>query len=347
MLKLGRCLLLIIFCLLAVTPIGYGANYSGFRELLPDECVSLNKKTVLTKLPAEWRPYAGFVKICDLKQKKSPHAQVSLVTVWVEDYYELTGKNTPWKNFPRPLIVDRNKKKLGELPELYPRDDTKMPVLHYGEWQSGIPTEIRVDVDVYAENADYYYPPFHWDQKKKRYDRQDLKPQIGKRPGALDPYAYGTVYEEFAKLNPDSCVLLEKEAVLSRLPAAWRLYADFVKRCALKQEKGDSEKVSLISIWLRNYNEAGLPAGTPPLPVIVDADFHILGYLPEAYPAVEVIDPDVYYGKWQSGMPTEFLVDVYDPTVSGDYYYEPLRWNKTKQSYEMKEEKDIHGHRLR
>jgi hypothetical protein len=210
-----------ILSLFIVTAAAHAANYKGFRELIPDECISLNKKTTLAHLPAEWRPYADFVKICNLKQKNAPLAQVSIITVWVEDYYEITGKATPWKDFPRSLIVDANKKKLGELPELYPRDDTKQTTLHYGDWrQSGMPTEIKVDVDVYAVNSDYYYEPFLWNQQSKRYEMHGLKKQPGKRPGALDPYAYGAVYEEFAKLNPDTCVPLGKEAVLSRMPAA-------------------------------------------------------------------------------------------------------------------------------
>jgi hypothetical protein len=355
MLKSCRCLLLFILLLFIATATAYGANYKGFRELIPDECVPLNKKAVLAQLPSEWRPYADFVKICSLKQKKAPIAQVSIITVWAEDYYEITGKSTPWKDFPRPLIVDASKKKLGELPELYPRDDTKQTTLHYGEWQSGIPTDIKVDVAVYTENEDYYYKPFLWNRKYKHYDMQGLKKQSGKRPDALDPYAFGTIYEEFAKLDPDTCAPLGKEAVLSRMPAAWRPYADFTKRCALKQENATAAKASIISIWLRNYNEAHFPAGTPqiadnpspPLPIIVDADFHVIGHLPEAFPYVEVTDPDIYYGKWHSDMPTEILVDVYDPTVSGDRYYAPLRWNEKSRSYEQKDTKDTQGHRLR
>ncbi len=345
-----------ILSLFIVTAAAHAANYKGFRELIPDECISLNKKTTLAHLPAEWRPYADFVKICNLKQKNAPLAQVSIITVWVEDYYEITGKATPWKDFPRSLIVDANKKKLGELPELYPRDDTKQTTLHYGDWrQSGMPTEIKVDVDVYAVNSDYYYEPFLWNQQSKRYEMHGLKKQPGKRPGALDPYAYGAVYEEFAKLNPVTCVPLGKEAVLSRMPAAWRPYADFAKRCALKRGNATASTVSIISIWLRNYEEARFPAGTPrvgdnpppPLPIIVDNAFHIIGHLPEAYPFVEVTDPDIYYGKWHSDMPTEILVDVDDPTVSADRYYAPLTWNEKSHRYEQKETIDMPGHRLR
>jgi hypothetical protein len=58
---------------------------------------------------------------------------------------------------------------------------------------------------------------------------------------------------------------------------------------------------------------------------------------------------DVYFGKWQSGMLTEIRVDVYNPAVTGDYYYAPLIWNKNSGVYEMKsgEKEKTYGHRPR
>ncbi|HEX9023778.1 MAG TPA: hypothetical protein VF799_08070, partial [Geobacteraceae bacterium] len=82
--------------------------------------------------------------------------------------------------------------------------------------------------------------------------------------------------------------------------------------------------MSIISIWAYDY----LGAWTKvtkweafPHTIIVDGQFNLLGTFPGLYPMDLRTELDVYYGKWQSGMPAEIRIDVRDPTVTGDYYY--------------------------
>lgn len=161
----------------------------------------------------------------------------------------------------------------------------------------------------------------------------------------LTPPAHGEGYKGFLKLNPDECAPLEKKVVL-QLPAEWHKYAAFVKICDLTQKKGQPAKVSIISVWAEDFYVAQ-PAGATwrefPRPLIVDDRFRKIGQLPELYPMDQPREPDVYYGKWQSDIPTEIRVDVYNPAVSRDYYYAPLIWNKDKEGYQMKTEERTYG----
>ncbi|HME42795.1 MAG TPA: hypothetical protein VKF36_06895 [Syntrophorhabdales bacterium] len=156
-------------------------------------------------------------------------------------------------------------------------------------------------------------------------------------------------YKGFLKLNPDECVPLDKKIVL-QLSAEWHKYADFVKICALTQKKGQPAKGSIISVWVEEYYGT-LPSDAMwekfPLPLIVDDHFQKIGQLPELYPMDQPRELDVYYGKWQLGMPTEIMVDVHNPAVSGDYYYDSLIWNKDRGTYEMKSEGERYGRRKR
>lgn len=346
MLKSHRCILLFILLLFTVTSTCFGSDYEGFTKLNPEECVPLGKKVVVSKLPTEWHKYAAFAKICKLKQKKTSTAKVSVIFMWVGDYYETTGESTDRKDLPSPLIVDNKYNKIGELPKIFFGDYTESPDIHYGKWQSGMPFEIRLDVS--ATDEDYYYTPLKWDKKTVHYKSTDLDKKSGKRPDALNPFNYG-VYKGFTKLNPDECVTLDKK-VVAQLPTEWQKYADFTKICKLKQNDAPTANVSIISIWIKNYFET-LPVTKRnilenfPRPLIVDNDLKKLGQLPEPYPIFDVTDPDIYYGKWQSGIPFEILFDVSNPAMGGDYYYTPLKWNAINRIYEMKELKEKYGKR--
>lgn len=163
----------------------------------------------------------------------------------------------------------------------------------------------------------------------------------------LTPSVHGQDYKGFSLLNPDECALLDKKVVL-QLPAEWHRYGDFVKICGLAQNKGQPAKVSIISVWADDYYETQSP--TPmwenfPLPLIVNSTFHPVGRLPEVYPSNPPHWLKVYYGKWQSDIPAEIRVDVENPAVTGDYYYDPLIWNKDKDGYKMKSEERTYGGR--
>jgi hypothetical protein len=182
MLKAPRCCIVSLFlfvALLMLTPSTYGKGYKGFLLLNPDECVALDNKIVL-QLPAEWHKYGDFIKICGLTQKKGQPAKVSIISIWVENYYDTLPSDAMWEKFPRPLIVDDRFRKIGQLPELYPMDQPRELDVYYGKWQSGIPTEIRVDVYNPAVSGDYYYDPLTWSKDKETYQMKSEERTYGR-----------------------------------------------------------------------------------------------------------------------------------------------------------------------
>jgi hypothetical protein len=170
--KPGRfcCSLTVLFCsVLIVAWHVHGAGYQGFSLLSPDECDPLDKNIVL-KLPAEWHKYAGFTRICELKQKKGSPAKVLIISVWAHDYYATLPKGTLWEDLPRPIIVDNTCHQIGMLPEVYPADPPRDLDVYFGRWGSGIPTEIRVDAHNPALDGNYFYAPLRWNKKSGCYE---------------------------------------------------------------------------------------------------------------------------------------------------------------------------------
>ena len=162
--------------------------------------------------------------------------------------------------------------------------------------------------------------------------------------------SYGNEYKGYIKLNPDECIPMGKEVVISKLPLEWRKYSNFVKICKLQHGMQSPSKISIISVWVKDYFQT-LPASSRdilenfPLPLIFDNEFKNLGKLPEPYPGFDVADPDIYYGEWQLGLPTKILIDIYNPAVDGDYYYAPIKWNKEKNRYELNDLEEKYGRR--
>jgi hypothetical protein len=176
-------LLILVSILFAIGSTAYGKGYKGFQLLNPDHCVALDKKIVL-QLPAEWHKYGDFVKICGLKQEKSQTAKISIISIWVQDYFGTLASNAAWEKFPLPLIVDEGYRQAGHLPELYPMDQPRELDVYVGKWQSGVPTEIRVDVYNPAVTGDYYYAPLVWSKKNEAYEMRSGKKErtYGHRP---------------------------------------------------------------------------------------------------------------------------------------------------------------------
>ena len=146
-------------------------NSEGYRDFLllnPDSCAPLDEK-VVAQLPVEWHTYAGFVKVCGLKRKEDREAEVSIISMWARDYYDSLPKGTLWRGFPLPLIVDKEFRRLGQLPELYPYGDIVRVKVYYGKWHSGIPTELRVDVINPAVEGNYFYAPLIFNKQDRIY----------------------------------------------------------------------------------------------------------------------------------------------------------------------------------
>lgn len=181
MFKLIRCCIVVFIAIIAIISVAYGRDYKGFNLLHPDECIPLDKKAVL-QLPLEWHKYVGFVKICNLRSDKSNMARISIITIWAYKYYTSLPAGTIWEELPQPLIVDNTFKQVGQLPEVYPDNPPCTLDIFFGKWRSGIPTEIRVDVNNPTVTGDYYYSPIVWDNSYMRYEMKDQEEKYGKRP---------------------------------------------------------------------------------------------------------------------------------------------------------------------
>ena len=173
------CLFLVATAFLFIS-VARSESYKGFLKLNPDECVPLDKK-VVDQLPADWHKYGDFVKICGLPQKKGQPAKVSIISVWAHDYYATLPAGTLWENLPRPLIVDSSYREIGLLREVYPADPPRDLYVHYGRWEAGLPTEIRVDVHNPAVDGDYFYAPLKWNKKSGRYEMKSKEVTYGIR----------------------------------------------------------------------------------------------------------------------------------------------------------------------
>ena len=127
MLKLHRWA--IISIALAITSTCYGKEYKGYKKLNLDECISMGKETVISKLPSEWHKYSNFVKICKLQQSMQSASKVSIISVWIKNYFKTLPESSRniLNNFPLPLIFDNEFKKVGQLPEYYPAFDVADP----------------------------------------------------------------------------------------------------------------------------------------------------------------------------------------------------------------------------
>ncbi|MFY9149549.1 MAG: hypothetical protein WAP08_08525 [Smithellaceae bacterium] len=153
-------------------------------------------------------------------------------------------------------------------------------------------------------------------------------------------------YPGFIKLQETNCIVMD-DFEIRKLPQDWYKYKGFVKKCPLKKDATSQSDYAIVSIWAYDYLQArgSMVWEDFPLPLIVDAQFNPVGVFPEIYPMDSPTHLIVYYGKWQGDIPGEILIDVSNPAVSGDYYYEPLIWDKKTGKYEMKDRQDKSGPR--
>ena len=67
------------------------------------------------------------------------------------------------------MLVDREFRCVGGLPELFPFDQPRTLTLRHGLWRDGVPQEIRVQVSNPAVGGDYALPALRWDAAEHRY----------------------------------------------------------------------------------------------------------------------------------------------------------------------------------
>lgn len=168
-----------VFVLFLTPTLAFAGSYPGFRELKEEECIPL-KSSLIEKLPNSWSKYEPFIKICPLARSSKIPARVSLVSIWSHEYLD-SQRKTMWENFPLPMLVDENFNDIGTLPEIFPMSSVTEPIVHYGKWREGLPSEIRVDVYNPTVSGNYYYSPLTWDNKDRRYHMRDQEPKFGSR----------------------------------------------------------------------------------------------------------------------------------------------------------------------
>lgn len=176
-----RSLFMTLFlCLSLLVPLSFAGSYPGFKELKSKNCTALDSQSI-QKLPSSWEKYEQFIKICSLLKSSHSSAKVAIVSIWTDDYMNSQSKRM-WEDFPLTILVDENLNEIGTLPEIFPMDSRTEPIIYYGRWKSGIPTEIKVDVYNPTVSGDYYYAPLTWDEKRRRYHMIDKEPKFGPRP---------------------------------------------------------------------------------------------------------------------------------------------------------------------
>lgn len=166
--------------ILALLPTPCSGSYTGFKELKVEDCVALRQEQ-LQRLPPAWSKYQGFIKLCPFRKSLISPPKVSVISVWAHDYLNVQ-KVKVWEEFPLPILVDDNMRQLGTLPELFPMDSRTEPIVYFGKWKSGMPTEILVDIHDPTVSGDYYYSPLIWNPKEDKYRMIDQEPKSGPRP---------------------------------------------------------------------------------------------------------------------------------------------------------------------
>ncbi|MDK2125763.1 hypothetical protein [Parachitinimonas caeni] len=146
---------------------------SGFATAAPMQKLSQNEckpvgESLIRQLPEAWIPYLAHTKACPLA-KRGGKAAVTLVSIFTIEYYEKQPDSAPWENFPRPLLLDRQGKCLGQLAELYPDEQPRELILHYGKWQGALPGLIQVQVKDPTPGGDYRLPDLNWNARQGKY----------------------------------------------------------------------------------------------------------------------------------------------------------------------------------
>lgn len=120
------------------------------------------------KLPPEWGPYRAAARACPFVRGGAT-ARVSLVSVFVDEYYRDLPKDAPWEAFPRAMMVDADGRCLSRLAHLFPFEPPSELVVRSGNWRYGLPTEIRFRVKNPAVSGDYSLPALTWNPTTKTY----------------------------------------------------------------------------------------------------------------------------------------------------------------------------------
>lgn len=153
------------------------AQAAGWDTLEASRCKAVDASAAL---PDEWSKYRGATRICPLTRNKNHVAKISLISVFVDDYYLGLPKDAPWESFPSPMLVDQSGHCLARLSHQFPSEPPSQLVIRFGGWKQGMPTRLRLDVLSPTAGGNYRLPSLQWDAQKKSY-RPALTTTINKQ----------------------------------------------------------------------------------------------------------------------------------------------------------------------
>ena len=103
-------------------------------------------------------------------------AKVRLLSVFTEDHYKALPADAPWQDFPRPILVDESGRCLGRIAHLFPVDPPEELVITAGQWQRGIPRELRFKVRSPAVGGNFKLPSLLWNERTRSYASKPPSP---------------------------------------------------------------------------------------------------------------------------------------------------------------------------
>jgi hypothetical protein len=139
---------------------------------------------------------------------------------------------------------------------------------------------------------------------------------------------------DLVRLDPKRCVAIETEK-RQWLTPEWQRFLDFVNVCPVRQ---DSARPQLFIVTIRVLDfDATLPENAPapkyPLPLIVLPDGTRVGSLPYPFPDDPPRTLRVSFRNWRDGFPSEIMLYLDDPTVTGSRSMPALKWNAARKQY--------------
>lgn len=143
-------------------------------------------------------------------------------------------------------------------------------------------------------------------------------------------------------LRIEACGAAPAAIVEQQDARVWQVFKPYLQLCAVMRPDGDHAlALSVLIVRMDWADEAGLyyqmPGQSPrvtPHPVIYDANWHVVGTLPKAFPTGVPGETRVVFTNWDNGWPHRVEIRKIDAAALGTYDVPPLVWNARKHAYE-------------
>lgn len=169
MLKNINSVLIFVICVFSSMACSQKTAVNELTQLLPDTCLPIASSNITVNLGIKWQPYLFATRVCPLEKQKGVKANIYLISIFIEDYYRDKPADSPWEQFPTPVLVNEKGTQVGVVSELFPEESPGEMVLTYGKWVGNIPGEIKMHVLHPGVAGDYDLPTLYWHAEKKQY----------------------------------------------------------------------------------------------------------------------------------------------------------------------------------